>query len=160
VGYALFQLQADATAAQHLVAQVLMANQFRVTWHTPLTGIGERGSRGANIALGAMAQYYGIEFEIFPGDYGVVVRLVQANSGMAGGLIGYSSVKKTFASVCDRLAWWFQANILLIGYTKGKVAGALKAPRQPHRERDGGLRPRKSAYESFSKSMITAKVSG
>lgn len=44
-------------------------------------GEGGKGSKEMNIAFGALAQYYAVEFEVFPGPDGAVRRLFQSVSG-------------------------------------------------------------------------------
>ena len=36
---------------------------------------GGKGNKGMNIAFGALAQYYAVEFEVFPGPDGAVLHL-------------------------------------------------------------------------------------
>jgi hypothetical protein len=120
VAYSDIAIRTDPASAQNIVVQAFTANGFGVTWQAPLKGVAEKGSKGANIALGALAQYYGIDFEVHPQPHGVTLRLIQKNTGMAGGLLGVSAVKKKFASVSDQIANWMQINGMLLAYTKGK----------------------------------------
>lgn len=119
MAYADILVRIDPQGAQNIVNQAFTANGFRVTWASGAHGKAEKGSKGANIALGALAQYYGIDFQIIPGPHGCTFRLIQSNTGLAGGLIGMSAVKKKFGAVSTSLAQWMQANGLLLGFTKG-----------------------------------------
>ncbi len=71
-----------------------------------------------NIAFGALAQYFGIDFEIFPQADQAALRLHQANTGWAGGAIGAMRVNKKSDEVSDVLARWFQAQGVLQQVTK------------------------------------------
>ncbi len=101
---------------QNLVQTAFTANKFSVNWASAVKGKAEKGSRGANLALGALAQYYAVDFEIYPGGQGATLRLYQANSGWAGGMIGAHRVKKQFDELYATLTTWFQ--------TQGVLAGA------------------------------------
>lgn len=92
-----------------------------MTWENAQQGKAEKGSRGANLALGALAQYYGIQFAILPVGEGATLRLIRSNSGAAGGLIGMARVKKQFNALSDTLAAWFRQQGTLVGVTQGKT---------------------------------------
>lgn len=114
-------VKAPLESVQSYVQQAFVANGFRVSWEGPQKGKAEKGSRGANIALGALAQYYAIDFGILPSSGGTALRLLQANSGYAGGLLGASRVKKQFKNLSASLATWFQQNGILLGVNEGKA---------------------------------------
>lgn len=111
-------IRTSAEGAQNIAAQAFAANGFAVKWESPLKGKAEKGSKGANIALGALAQYYAIEFEIHPSQGGTTLRLVQGNTGLAGGVLGLMKVKKQFNQVSDSIAAWLQQNNMLVGVQK------------------------------------------
>lgn len=106
---------------QNLVQTAFTTNKFGVTWATATKGKAEKGSRGANLALGALAQYYAVDFEIYPRDQGATLRLYQANSGWAGGVIGAHRVKKQFEDLQTLLTTWFKGQGVLAGTQTGKV---------------------------------------
>lgn len=107
---------------QQLVQSAFVANSFRVSWESAVKGKAEKGSRGANLALGALAQYYAVDFEIHPAAAaGATLRLYQANSGWAGGVIGAHRVKKQFEELHTLLVSWFQQQGVLSGTVKGKT---------------------------------------
>lgn len=103
---------------QNLVQHAFAANGFNVKWENATKGKAEKGSKGLNIALGALAQYFGIDFEIFPQQDAATLRLIKANSGWAGGAIGAIRVKKQFEELGDTLTTWFQSQGVLQGVRK------------------------------------------
>ncbi len=106
---------------QNLVNHAFGANGFKVGWADATKGKAEKGSKGMNLAFGVFAQYYGIDFEILPAQDNVILRLYQANSGYAGGLLGASKVRKQFDNVTQTLAHWFQQQGVLVGAEKRKI---------------------------------------
>jgi len=104
---------------QKLVQSAFLANGFEVNWAGPTKGKAEKGSKGANLMLGVLAQYYGVEFEIAPTPSGAALRLLKANSGWAGGYLGARKVEKQFQSLGDTLASWFQQQGVFLGRNQG-----------------------------------------
>jgi hypothetical protein len=91
-------------------------NKFAVQWQSEFSGKASKGSKGANIALGAFAQYYEIDFQIMTApDNSTVLRLVKSTSGWAGGAIGAHKVKKQYAEIVDGLSNYFQSQGLYKG---------------------------------------------
>lgn len=84
--YADFAVQGSVDNVRNWVTQAFGANQFQVSWESPTQGKAEKGSKGMNIAFGALAQYYAVEFEVFPGPDSAVLRLFQSVSGWWGGV--------------------------------------------------------------------------
>ncbi|MBO0889006.1 hypothetical protein J2P12_07900, partial [Candidatus Bathyarchaeota archaeon] len=95
-----------------------VANGFYVKWESPTKGKAEKGSKGANIMLGVLAQHYAVDFEIYPQADGGTLRLVKTGSGAAGGLLGMRKVNKQFDQLSDTLASWFTQQGLLLGVKK------------------------------------------
>lgn len=104
---------------QDLVQHAFAANGFKVEWAMPTKGKAEKGSKGANLMLGALAQYYGVDFEIATNPNGAVLRLIKSNTGWAGGYLGARKVEKQFQQLGDTIAAWFQQQGVLLGATKG-----------------------------------------
>lgn len=95
---------------QNMLQHVFYQNRFNVQWHSHSAGKAHRGSKGANIALGALSQYYEIDFEIMVmPDKSFAVRLFKSNSGWWGGAIGAMKVSKQYDSVVDMLSNYFMA---------------------------------------------------
>lgn len=104
---------------QQIVHNAFQANGFAVNWAGPTKGKAEKGSKGANLMLGALAQYYGVEFEIAPNPNGAALRLLKSNSGWAGGYLGARKVEKQFLALGDQLAAWFQSQGVFLGRQQG-----------------------------------------
>ncbi len=119
--YADIAVTGSVENVQKLVQTAFMANEFGVTWASAVKGKAEKGSKRMNLAFGAFAQYYGVDFEIYPGPQGAVLRLYQANSGWAGGVIGAHRVKKQFDDLYSLLAAWFQQQGVLTGAAQRKI---------------------------------------
>src|SRR3989442_1619271 len=118
VSYTDIGVRGSVQNVQNLVQQAFAANGFAVKWESAVKGKAERGSKGMNIAFGALAQYFGIDFEIYPQPDAATLRLIKANTGWAGGAIGAMRVGKEFAQISDTLAQWFQAQGVLQGVRK------------------------------------------
>jgi hypothetical protein len=103
---------------RNLAQQALTSNGFDVRWENQTKGRAEKGSKGANIALGVLAQHYAVDFEILTAGEGGTLRLTKTGSGMAGGLLGMRKVNKQFDVLSDTLASWFTQQGLLIGVKK------------------------------------------
>jgi hypothetical protein len=75
-----------------------------------------KGSKGMNIAFGAFAQYHEVwfSFATMP-DGNIHLRLYRSGSGIAGGLIGMSSVKKSFRAIVAQAEATFQHAGVLLG---------------------------------------------
>jgi len=116
--YADISVKASVENVQNLVQHAFAANGFEVKWENATKGKAEKGSKGANLMLGALAQYYGIEFEIFPHTGASTLRLLKANSGWAGGYLGARKVEKQFDQLSDTLAGWFRQQGALLGLQK------------------------------------------
>ena len=119
--YADIAVRGSVENVQQLVQTAFVSNKFAVSWASAVKGRAEKGSKGLNLALGALAQYYAIDFEIYPGADNAVLRLYQANSGWAGGAIGAHRVKKQFEELHNQLVSWFQQQGVLAGSVKAKV---------------------------------------
>jgi hypothetical protein len=55
-----------------------------------------------------------VDFEIYPAGEGATLRLLQANTGWAGGAIGAHRVKKQFEELHGLLSSWFRQQGLLV----------------------------------------------
>lgn len=99
------------------VLQAFEHNQFRVQWSSETAGKAVKGSKGKNIALGAFAQYYEMDFQIMAvADGSLALRLVQSNTGMAGGILGAVKVKRQYEDIVNGLSGYFQSQ----GIYKGR----------------------------------------
>src|SRR2546428_3302812 len=113
--YTDIQVKGSVENVQNLVQHAFGAIGFQIKWDGPTKGKAEKGSKGANLMLGALAQYYGIDFEIYPQkEEAATVRLLKSNSGLAGGIWGMSKVNKQFDRLTDTIAGWFQQQGVLV----------------------------------------------
>ena len=104
---------------RNLVQTAFGAQGFEVNWAGPMKGKAEKGSKGMNIAFGALAQYYGVDFEIGSTPDGAVLRLIKANTGWAGGYLGARRVEKKFEELGNIMTSWFQQQGVLMGRKSG-----------------------------------------
>jgi hypothetical protein len=116
--YADIAVRGSVDNIRNLAQQALTSNGFDVRWENQTKGRAEKGSKGANIALGVLAQHYAVDFEILTAGEGGTLRLTKTGSGMAGGLLGMRKVNKQFDVLSDTLASWFTQQGLLIGVKK------------------------------------------
>src|SRR3989449_5614243 len=99
--YTDIQVKGAVENVQNLVQHAFGANGFKVQWAGPTKGKAEKGSKGANLMLGALSQYYGVDFEIAPSPNGAVLRLVKSNTGWAGGYLRARKVEKQVPQLGD-----------------------------------------------------------
>ncbi|UCF08141.1 MAG: hypothetical protein JSW28_00135 [Thermoplasmata archaeon] len=98
------------TDIQNMIQHVFYQNGFKVAWYTSNTGKATKGSKGENIALGAFAQYYEIDFQILAmPDQTSAVRLIKATSGWWGGIIGAHKVERQYKDIVDMLSNYFMS---------------------------------------------------
>jgi len=62
--YADIAVRGSVENIQNLVLQAFTSNGFTVQWDSALKGKADKGSKGANILLGAAAQHHAVAFEI------------------------------------------------------------------------------------------------
>jgi len=105
--YADIAVRGSVENIQNLVLQAFISNGFTVQWDGALKGKTDKGSKGANILLGA-APTPCVTFEIYPPTEGGTLRLLKVGSGAAGGLLGMRSVNKQFDKLTDTLSSWFK----------------------------------------------------
>jgi hypothetical protein len=95
------------------------AHGFEVNWAGRKKGKAKKGSKGMNIAFGALTQYYGVDFEIGSTPDGAVLRLIRANTGWADGYLGARRVEKKFEELGNLMTSWFQQQGVLMGRKTG-----------------------------------------
>ncbi len=93
---------------QTQVRQAFEVNGFKINWDGNRKGKAEKGSKGANIMLGALATHYVVDFEISGTADSGNVRLIKTGSGASGGLLGMRKANKQFDQLVDTLADWFK----------------------------------------------------
>ncbi|MBW8483117.1 hypothetical protein [Actinomadura parmotrematis] len=109
-------LKSSPDEAVQLVENTLRPDGWKVSWTSPGTGSLEKGNRTKALLLGAFHIHYQYHVRVTQNPDGTsAVSVFPSNSGMAGGLIGVSKVKKGLGGVRDLLAGAAQANGTLIG---------------------------------------------
>ncbi len=116
--YADIGVKGSVENIQNLVQRAFEWHGFKVNWNGPNNGKAEKGSMGANLLLGALAQHYSVEFMITPEGQGGTLRLHKKGSGLAGGVIGMSRANKQFNTLAETLASWFNQQGLLLSIKK------------------------------------------
>jgi hypothetical protein len=118
IEFADISVSIEPLAARDAAAALLTARGFRIFLLDPWNGIAERGSKGMNVAFGALSQYYRVGFTVFtdPGG-GTIVRLLRAPTGYwtGGGLIGKARVSGAFARITNELIDGFTQQGVLLG---------------------------------------------
>jgi hypothetical protein len=111
-----FMLEGDPTRARATLQEALEARKFRVTWSDDWTGVAERGSKIANVFLGALAQYFKVGVSVRSGEDGRSIgRLDRLSSGWMGGAIGAARTRKNLERLRDDLQATFQSAGVLVG---------------------------------------------
>lgn len=116
--YADLAVRGNLDNIRNLTQQAFVANGFEMKWENQMKGRAEKGSKGANIMLGALATHYVVDFEIFQSTDGGTLRLIKTGSGASGGLLGMRSANKKFDQLSETLASWFTQQGILIGVRK------------------------------------------
>src|SRR5947209_19516395 len=112
--YADIAVRGSVENVRNLVTQAFAANGFQVTWASATKGKAEKGSKGMNIAFGALSQYYAVEFVIFQTPDGSVLRLYHSVSDWWGGLWGGMRVKNQWKLLTGTLeSWLLQQGVLV-----------------------------------------------
>jgi len=95
---------------------VFSINGFKVDWHDDFSGKATKGSAGLNFALGAAAQHYEIDFQIYSAPENKIgVRLIRSNIGLLGGAYGAHKVGKQYRQIVDILSNYFYQQGIYMG---------------------------------------------
>ena len=115
-----FLVVGDPATARATAIRALEERKFQLSWSDEWSAIAERGSRAANVLVGALAQYFKVGVRLMstaPGE--TVVRIERLTSGWTGGAIGASRTKRNMASLRTELESIFQTAGVLRGVTEG-----------------------------------------
>jgi len=116
VDYTDIYVTGNVQNAQQALAQTFQMNNFTIEWKDAFNGKAKQGSKGANLALGALAQYYEQDFQIIQNpDQTLTIRVIKATSGWAGGLMGAMKVKEKYKDVVNFITMYFQSQGLYRG---------------------------------------------
>lgn len=78
----------------------------------------QKGSELGNFLAGALAKSDAVDFSIFPGPAGSLLRRVEGNLGLRGGFWGVGKVERRFAQFPDGLTARFQQQGVAAGITR------------------------------------------
>ncbi len=109
-------ISGDPERARATLGELFTREKWRVEWNPDgWSGVAKKGNKGLNIAFGAFAQYHEVWFAfITMPDHNIHLRIYRSGSGIAGGLIGVSSVKKSFRNIVQQVeATYHNAGVLL-----------------------------------------------
>ena len=112
-GYKLV-VSGDHEAARGVMIEAMQGQGFSMEPTGDWSARAERGSKGASVALGALAGKSGrhliLDIACSPSDDGnFTIMLTQSTSGMSGGLIGMNQAKKAYNEVYESLTAAFQS---------------------------------------------------
>ncbi|KYK38678.1 MAG: zinc ribbon domain-containing protein [Theionarchaea archaeon] len=94
---------------KRIVQQIFEQNGFKVEWKELYSGKAARGSKGMNIAFGAFAQHYAIDFQIIPSsDETTAIRLIKSSSGWWGGAVGAHKTEKQYEKIVEMVSNQFE----------------------------------------------------
>ncbi len=116
--YADISVKASVENIQDLVRRAFGMNGFNVNMLDASKGRAEKGSKGANVFLGALATHHVVGFEIMSSSQGGTLRLTKTGSGASGGLLGMRKANKEFEKLTDTLASWFKEQGVLLDVRK------------------------------------------
>jgi hypothetical protein len=120
VGYVDFSVTGDPTTARATAERALVDRKFKVTWLDEWSGQAERGSRVANVLLGALAQYFKVGVRVMSDEQGrTIVRIERQSSGWAGGAIGAARTTKNINGLRADLEATFGSAGVLLGVVEG-----------------------------------------
>ena len=111
-------MKGSVESVQDMVRRAFGMNGFNVNMLDATKGRAEKGSKGANVLLGAMATHHVVDFEIMPSPQGSTLRLTKTGSGASGGLLGMRKANKEFEKLTDTLASWFKEQGALLDVRK------------------------------------------
>jgi len=120
IKYIDFLVTGDPVTARATAEEALVARKFQVTWSDEWTAIAERGSKVANMFVGALAQYFKVGVRLMGAPTGgTTVRIERQSSGWMGGAIGASRTTKNLKELRTQLEATFSAAGVLQGVNEG-----------------------------------------
>ena len=112
----LLALRISPEQARDAITNVLEAHGFRLTFADEWTAVAQKGSKGMNVAFGAMAQYFEFGVQIFQDPGGeTILRLSRNPVGYWGGLVGRARVAGTFGRIANEVITWLHQQGMLAG---------------------------------------------
>ena len=115
-----FIVTGDPVTARATAEQALVSRKFEVTWQDQWAGTAERGSKVANVLVGALAQHFKVGVRIMSAEAGeTAVRIERQSKGYAGGVIGVARTNKNMAALRVELEGIFAGAGVLRGVKEG-----------------------------------------
>ncbi len=115
-----FFVRSNTAKVREVLEEVFNSQGLAVTWRGDLAGTAEQGSAAGQFLMRSFAPHYKIGFEILPQSDRIVVRLVKASTGLAGGVPGWAVVGEKFWDVCEAVAVVFKERDELLDIRKGE----------------------------------------
>ena len=107
-------IRGDAAAARDAATNALQSKKFRLTWQDEWTATAERGSKVANVILGALAQYFKVGLRVMSTEGGeTVVRFERLSKGWMGGAIGAMRTRRNMERLRDEVKQAFEQQGIL-----------------------------------------------
>jgi hypothetical protein len=120
IKYIDFLVTGDPAAARATAQKALEARKFEVTWHDEWTATAERGTKTANLLIGAFAQYFKVGLRLMSTEPGeTTVRIERQSSGWMGGAISVARTNKNLASLRGELESTFAGAGVLRSISEG-----------------------------------------
>jgi hypothetical protein len=120
IKYIDFIVTGDPVRAAATADQALVARKFSVTWQDQWTATAERGSKVANVIVGAAAQYFKVGVRIMSGEQETtIIRIERQSSGWIGGAIGAARTNKNLEKLRAELQTTFSEAGVFRGLSEG-----------------------------------------
>lgn len=84
----------DMGSLTKIVDETLLANGYKLVEGGGTNAVYEKGNRTMRLLFGAFVKYYKMMVQLQEADSSIDLRITKHSSGMSGGLIGVSQVKK------------------------------------------------------------------
>jgi len=116
-GYTDLFLSGTIDSVKQATQSVFSQNKFDVKWESAFAGKATKGSKAANVALGAFAQYYQIDFQVFSmPNKDIALRLIHADAGGWGSVAGIAMSSNKYKKTINMMVNQFQ----VMGIYKGR----------------------------------------
>lgn len=98
-----FMFQNSVSQVAQQVEQMLVAEGYRLESGTTTDAVYGKGNNLLRMILGALIKRYRFKVTVNPTGTGALVDIQKAMTGMMGGAIGYSQMKKEHNRICELL---------------------------------------------------------
>jgi hypothetical protein len=118
-----FFVSGDPLVARNTLDGILAQLGFSTQYSDAWTGVAERGSKGATIAVGAFSgksQHMRVHIKLATDPNGnTAITVVSGTTGLAAGVIGTSRAARAYTEVFDSLGATFHHAGVLLGEQRG-----------------------------------------